>query len=158
MRTKLTPKIQEQLNKLKQVPVSQIRGFVTPLVEVPIGELSLKMSHRALYVLSSTLVQMRDQTNKLADIFEKRENKIKALIEEYEKDPKTEKYVLEDLKGLLVDEEELKKRMTEKSSKLPETKCIETVNGADKKPEHNPKLCKLHSCECKKSTDSQNAE
>ena len=133
MRLKLSPKIQEQLSKLKKIPVEKIRGFMTPIVDIPIGELSLKMSHRALYVLSSTLINVRNQTNKLVEIFEKREIKIKKLIEKYESDLECAEdkdiaieTVLNDLKCLLVTEEDLKKQLEEKS--CPNHSCDGACN------------------------------
>ena len=112
MRSKNDPRIQEQLTKLKNVPIDKIRGLRSVVVDVPIGDLSLKNAQRAVYVLSSTLVNVRNTTNKLVEIFEKRESKIKELIEKYEKD---ESEIINELKELLVKEEELKQELSSKT-------------------------------------------
>lgn len=123
---KIDDKTREQLKKLRQVPVEKIRGFNTPIINIPIGNLSEKDAHRALYVLSSTLISVRDQTNKLAEIFDGRETNIKKLIEKYEKitwedDTPSQETILTDLKSLLVTADDIRKKMVTDSldEKLP---------------------------------------
>lgn len=104
------PKAEERMRKLKQVPVEKIRSFQCLIVDVPIGNLSLKDSHRAIYILSSTLVQAQQATNRVADIFQKRDVGIKKLIEELESTDKefNTKFLLEKLKDLIKIEEQSK--------------------------------------------------
>lgn len=101
------PKAEERLKKLKSVPVERIRAFQCLIVDVPIGDLSLKDSHRAIYLLSATLVQAQQATNRIADIFTKWESGIKKIIEEIESTDKEFKstYILEKLKDLIKIEE-----------------------------------------------------
>lgn len=96
----------EKLKRLKTVPVERIRGLTALIVDIPIGELSLKDSHRTIYVLGSTLVKAQEATNRVAEVFEKRELGIKKLIEKYEEYNSADKEeVLKDLKQLLVVEQ-----------------------------------------------------
>lgn len=110
------PKSAEKLAKLKKVPVDAIRKFNALIVDIPIGELSLKDSHRTIYVLSSTLVQVKEATDKLAKIFNTKEVKTKALVDKYEGKKgevplPTVEEILTDLKSLLVDDEEIQKHL-----------------------------------------------
>jgi len=98
MRAVESPKVAEQMRKLTQVPVDRVRKFLSVVVDVPIGDLSLKMSHRAIYVLGSTLLQARDQANKLANVYQQVENNLKKLIEKCEEQDVNQKEMLEDLK------------------------------------------------------------
>lgn len=109
-------KKQQKLQKLKQVPVEKIRKLPALIVDIPIGELSLKDSHRTIYVLSSTLVQAQKATNQVADIFERRESGIKKLIEKYETNRETNiETVLNDLKELIKISESVQAKPSEKN-------------------------------------------
>lgn len=129
---KLTPHIEAQLKKLKQIPVNKIGHFMTPIVDIPIENFSLRDSHRALYILSSTLVNVKEQTDVLVGIFEKREIEIEQLIKKYESDDKMQTFVIDDLKTLLIDEAELVKRMDEQRKIIREKK--EAIQKKAKEP------------------------
>ena len=111
-RSQKDPKLAEKLAKLKKIPVDQIRKMNSVVVDIPIGELSLKDSHRTIYVLGSTLIQVREITNRLADTFENRERAITKLIEDIKKDD-PENTMLERLIKLLIPKEELERKMRE---------------------------------------------
>jgi len=102
MRATESPKVAEQMRKLSQVPIDRIRKFPAVVVDVPIGDLSFKNSHRAVYVLGFTLLQARDQANKLANVYQQVENNLKTLIENIEnrkwEDDTDENKILEELK------------------------------------------------------------
>lgn len=98
MRAVESPKVAEQMRRLSQVPIDRIRKFLAVVADVPIGDLSLKNSHRAVYVLGSTLLQARDQANKLANVYQQVENNLKELIEKCEHQDVNQKEMLEDLK------------------------------------------------------------
>lgn len=90
---------------------------MTPIINIQIGDLSEKDSHRALYVLSSTLINVREQTNKLVEIFDKRENEITKLIEKYEKQDSTNhEELMNDLKELAITRDNLNQKMAEATS------------------------------------------
>lgn len=125
MRAVESPKVAEQMRKLSQVPIDRIRKFLAVVVDVPIGDLSLKNSHRAVYVLGSTLLQARDQANKLANVYQQVENNLKELIEKLEgkkwEDDTDGQEILNDLKKAISPEvvkEQLEARIKEKQKEV----------------------------------------
>ena len=124
MRAVESPKVAEQMRKLSQVPIDRIRKFLAVVVDVPIGDLSLKNSHRGIYVLGSTLLQARDQANKLANVYQQVENNLKELIKKCEEQDVNQKEMLEDLKKAISPEvvkEQLETRIKVLKDKQKET-------------------------------------
>ncbi len=112
---KLDAKGLEQYRKLKSISVNGISNFSCVVIDAPIGSLSKKDAHRAVYVLGSSLIQARKTFDELAKRYVLRESKIKGMIEKYEKQDMMRSEVLEELKSSLADEEMTKTPEPEKS-------------------------------------------
>lgn len=124
MRAVSSPKVAEQMRKLSQVPIDRIRKFPAVVVDVPIGDLSAKNSHRAVYVLGSTLLQARDQANKLANVYQQVESNLKKLIEKCEHQDVNQGEMLEDLKKAISPEvikEQLEARIKAQKTETPKS-------------------------------------
>jgi len=129
MRAYNDPKISEQFKKLKQVPVDTIRKFPSVVVNVPIGELSLKDSHRSVYVLGSTLIQVKEQANRIVYVSQEMENCIKKLIEKYENQDIKREEILNDLKEAISPEflkQKLEAKIKEAKEKAIKDEKVQT--------------------------------
>ena len=79
------PEYAKKLAQLKKIELGKVLGCLVPIIDLPIGVLdSKKMAQRAVYFLSYNLVNIKAATDRIVEVFEKRELKIKKLIEEIE--------------------------------------------------------------------------
>jgi len=104
------PSPDARLAKLRQVPVDKIKKFPCVVLDCTIGELSTKNCQRAVYVLSSTLVKVRSETEKLVAHFQLIESNLKKIIEKAEEQDVNQGEFLDMLKEA-ISPEHLKKQI-----------------------------------------------
>lgn len=75
------PSPDAKMARLRQIPVDKIKKFPAVVVDCTIGELSDKNKARAIYILGSTLVKVRQETEKLVQQFQLVESNLKKIIE-----------------------------------------------------------------------------
>jgi len=125
------PSPDAKLARLRQIPIDKIREFPAVVVDCKIKDLSAKNTQRVVYVLGSTLIKVRNETEKLVAHFQLVEGNLKKIIENYEGKNSSEigTEVLNDLKEA-ISPEHLKKQLEDM-----EKAHIEALKSKDNQPD-----------------------
>ncbi len=77
----LTKEYREEIKKLRKVPVRKAEASSAIVVNVPIGSLKLHDAHRALYIATSSFVELASKQKTIVEIIKKFETDMKEMFE-----------------------------------------------------------------------------
>ncbi len=97
----LTKQYREEIKKLKKIPARQAEAQSAIVVNVPIGALGLHDSHRALYLATSSFVELSKKQKNIVEVIQKFQKDIEELFTKADK--MTKEQILERVKELVIE-------------------------------------------------------
>lgn len=94
----------EEIKKLRKVPVRKAEASSAIVVNVPIGSLKLHDAHRALYIATSSFVELASKQRIIIEIIKKFEKDMKEMMEKA--DSMTKEEILNRVKELALEKVE----------------------------------------------------
>lgn len=97
----ITKEYREEIKKLRKVPVRKAEASSAIVINCPIGSLKLHDAHRALYIATSSFVELASKQKTIIEIIKKFEKDIKEMFEKV--DSMTKEEILDRVRGLALE-------------------------------------------------------
>ncbi len=96
----ITKEYKEEIKKLKKVPVRKAEASSAVVVNCPIGALKLHDAHRALYIATSSFVELAAKQKNIVEVIQKFQKDIEVMFTKTDK--MTKEQILERVKELVI--------------------------------------------------------